>query len=231
MTCRTEENAPDVRARCDSDPYIVTTDYLRFHDFDSEKNSIGETKITSSKQVNQLNISERTDRLYLAPSSPALRSKTRNQASIAFWFCYDSFLFLCFSSVDNGCSGMPTNISESSCLGFGSLGIAMVNVEPFPTTLSAEIVPPWASTMRLQIESPRPIPWGLVVKRGNQIFVMTSFGIPAPVSEKLTATLSFTLVLFTVSTPPLGIASKAFSTILEKAVLIFSRSHFILGVS
>ena len=112
-------------------------------------------------------------------------------------------------------------ISESPCLILGSVGIVMVNVEPFPTELSAETVPPCASTMRLQIVSPRPIPLALVVKKGDQNFVMTSLGIPTPVSEKLTVTPSFAFVLFTVSVPPLGIASNAFSTILAKAVFIW----------
>ena len=40
----------------------------------------------------------------------------------------------------------------------GSFGRRTVKVVPFPTSLSTEIEPRWASTMLLTIERPRPVP-------------------------------------------------------------------------
>ena len=48
----------------------------------------------------------------------------------------------------------------------GCMGSVMVNVLPLPTVLVTWILPPCASTNRLQIGRPKPIPFALVVKRG-----------------------------------------------------------------
>jgi hypothetical protein len=40
----------------------------------------------------------------------------------------------------------------------GWVGILKLNLEPFPGWLSAQILPPWASTIPLQMASPRPVP-------------------------------------------------------------------------
>ena len=69
-------------------------------------------------------------------------------------------------------------------------GIVMVKVVPFPTVLSTEMDPSWASTIRLQMARPNPIPLALVVKRGVHIFSLISSGIPSPVSVKVNSTLS-----------------------------------------
>jgi hypothetical protein len=57
-------------------------------------------------------------------------------------------------------------------------GKAKENVVPFPSLLSTEMVPPWASTSLLQMANPNPVPLGFVVKNGVKSFPMFSFEIP-----------------------------------------------------
>ena len=54
---------------------------------------------------------------------------------------------------------------------------------------STKISPPWRRMMSLQIDRPRPVPLsvGLVVKKGLNIFSMTSGGIPVPLSRMRTS--------------------------------------------
>ena len=42
--------------------------------------------------------------------------------------------------------------------GDGPLGMAIVNVLPWPRQLSTRIVPPWAATMNLTMLNPKPQP-------------------------------------------------------------------------
>ncbi len=46
-----------------------------------------------------------------------------------------------------------------------------------------ESCPPWASTIRLAIARPRPVPLALVVKKGSKILVRCFGGIPGPLSR------------------------------------------------
>ena len=46
-----------------------------------------------------------------------------------------------------------------------------------------DIVPPCDAMMARTLESPRPVPWGFVVKRGSNIFFMFSSAIPSPESS------------------------------------------------
>ena len=51
-----------------------------------------------------------------------------------------------------------------------STGRTMTKVVPSPGALSTKILPQCASTMRLQMDSPKPIPFALVVNKGVQRF-------------------------------------------------------------
>lgn len=73
------------------------------------------------------------------------------------------------------------------------VGNVKVNTVPFLRMLLTEILPPCASTIRLQIGRPKPVPFALVVLRGVQSSCIDSSGIPIPVSEKLIKTCPFCL--------------------------------------
>src|SRR6476646_6162035 len=53
-------------------------------------------------------------------------------------------------------------------------------VSPLPGAFRAVSSPPCCSTILLAIASPRPLPFGLVVKNGSKIRSSWSFGMPAP---------------------------------------------------
>ena len=119
--------------------------------------------------------------------------------------------------------GSSTHISSFvSALAF--MGMNTVAVVPLPVVLSNDGEPPCASTKRLEIGKPKPMPLALVVKSGVQILFNVSFDIPLPVSEKVNLTLSLTFVLFIVNDSPSGIASTAFLIKLTKTRFIFSAS-------
>jgi len=81
------------------------------------------------------------------------------------------------------------NSDESKWKSEGYKGSLKVNVAPFPSLLfSAQILPPCASIMLLEMNSPRPVPvWDLVVNFVKSLD-MISGSIPEPVS--LTDTMS-----------------------------------------
>ena len=106
----------------------------------------------------------------------------------------------------------------------------VVIVVPFPSVLSIMIFPPCASTMRLQIGNPKPMPLALVVKSGFHIFSMVSFFIPVPVSVKVNAVFSFVCWLLMVKVPPFGIASKAFLMMFTKTRFSFDESTDKCGI-
>ena len=63
----------------------------------------------------------------------------------------------------------------------------MVNVDPFPSSLSTVIDPPSSSAHRLAIGNPSPVPWRPCASRGNclnssKISSRASAAIPTPVS-------------------------------------------------
>ena len=72
------------------------------------------------------------------------------------------------------------------------------------------IWPLLASTKRLQIARPSPIPWALVVKRGVNILDKTSSDMPLPVSWKRNSMKSPVFLLDISISPPFGMASIAF---------------------
>jgi hypothetical protein len=63
---------------------------------------------------------------------------------------------------------------------------------PRPGSLLTLIVPPCASTIPWQRESPSPVPWprGLVVKNGSKIRDWISAGMPGPLSATSRNTLA-----------------------------------------
>src|SRR6267142_2598466 len=98
---------------------------------------------------------------------------------------------------------------------FAVAGNNIWTVVPRPISLSISIDPPCSSTMRRQmaIPSPVPLPSGLVVKNGSQIFSRCSGAMPSPVSANSMATASVpsshVASTRTKSLPPCGIASLA----------------------
>ena len=65
-----------------------------------------------------------------------------------------------------------------------------MNTVPFPGEDSAEIVPPWASTIRRETERPSPVPPSLRVTNGSNKVSAMSEGIPHPLSRQRTMMVS-----------------------------------------
>ena len=85
-----------------------------------------------------------------------------------------------------------------------------MNVLPFPILLFTEMVPLCASTMRLHMDKPKPMPFALVVNSGVHSLAMVFFDMPVPVSAIEICKLPFTVLLASVRAPPSGMASTAF---------------------
>ena len=91
---------------------------------------------------------------------------------------------------------------SSKCIGLAEAVLLMVGnanekVLPLPTSLSSQILPPWCSTISLQIGRPRPVPFGLSVSVSpptclncSNTAPKSSDAMPMPVSIILT-TISF----------------------------------------
>src|SRR6185369_5865729 len=62
-------------------------------------------------------------------------------------------------------------------------GSRMVKVDPAPRRLSTRTAPPCRDTVFDTIDSPRPVPFTLLVKSGSKILSMFSSGIPDPLSD------------------------------------------------
>ena len=71
-----------------------------------------------------------------------------------------------FVIIDNEDFGMFTQILSPPTSSFGSIGNTSVKVVPRFFAVLTAIDPPWASTMRLHIAKPKPIPFALVVNKG-----------------------------------------------------------------
>ena len=99
---------------------------------------------------------------------------------------------------------------------FDLIGSSTCTVVPPPGILWAEIFPPCASTVRLQMANPNPIPLALVVKRGVQSLLRVPSVIPWPLSLKVNTIVSSVFSAVMKSLPPLGMASSAFWTMLRK---------------
>ena len=61
---------------------------------------------------------------------------------------------------------------------------------PWPGSLSTSIFPPWASMICRDNERPRPVPPGLVVKKGSKSFSFASGAMPEPESRTRTVSCS-----------------------------------------
>ena len=92
---------------------------------------------------------------------------------------------------------------------FWAIGKPKLNVAPLPSELfSAHILPPWASTILLEIYNPKPVPeFDLVANLVNSLGIISGC-IPSPVSLTaiMTSWFSSLLFLFSVVTdmiPPL----------------------------
>ena len=82
------------------------------------------------------------------------------------------------------------------------MGSVMVKVAPAPGVLVQRMVPPCSSTIWRVMESPRPVPWGLVVKNCSKRRGPTSGEMPGPVSLTDSSTLSSRRRVVTLSVPP-----------------------------
>jgi hypothetical protein len=65
----------------------------------------------------------------------------------------------------------------------GTVGRLTRKLAPPSLLAEARIVAPCASTIERLMESPRPIPWDLVVKNGSNTCFAVSESIPTPVSD------------------------------------------------
>jgi hypothetical protein len=92
---------------------------------------------------------------------------------------------------------------------------------------SNHILPPAFSTYRFTIDSPRPVPDDFVVKFGVNIFSRIVSGIPEPLSETATTTLSSLFSILTLITPslPCGIDWIPFLIRFERILFICSLSE------
>src|SRR6185437_13643130 len=70
-----------------------------------------------------------------------------------------------------------------------SAGSSMMNRAPIGALSSARSVPPFSSTMRCTIASPKPVPRPLVEKYGRNSRCLASAGTPCPVSATTASTL------------------------------------------
>mmetsp|Transcript_5222 Transcript_5222/g.11617 ORF Transcript_5222/g.11617 Transcript_5222/m.11617 type:complete len:241 (-) Transcript_5222:113-835(-) len=70
------------------------------------------------------------------------------------------------------------------------LGSLMLKVDPFPTSDSTVIDPPWSTRISLQMHRPRPLPLPRRATLGWKILSRSSAAIPHPVSETRTMTQS-----------------------------------------
>jgi len=113
----------------------------------------------------------------------------------------------------------------------GLVGRVTVSVVPLPTVLSTVIFPPCASTMRLQVASPSPIPLAFVVVRGENAFIRMSSGMPAPVSLKMISTFESFWVFWISMVPFSAMASMEFCIMLAKTFSIFWVSREISELS
>ena len=86
------------------------------------------------------------------------------------------------------------------------MGSSILNLVPFPTSLSNETVPPSPSVNRLTTDKPNPWPLDLVVIRGVNSLLRTFSGMPSPVSSTVMVALPFLAAAAIVSLPPLGMA-------------------------
>ena len=138
----------------------------------------------------------------------------------------------CAVRIARNMDSLKIHFSSPSSVGLGLTGIVMVTVVPFPSVLFKEILPLCASTMRLQIGKPKPMPLALVVKSGTPSLSLlkVSSVMPVPVSLKTIFTLSFAALLVMVKVPVPGMASIALVIMLAKTLLMFSMSTLILGL-
>jgi len=129
-------------------------------------------------------------------------------------------------------ASLKIHFSSPASAGLGLTGMVMVTVVPFPRMLFTEILPPWASSMRLQMGKPKPMPLALVVKSGNPSLSLLkfSFVMPAPVSLKAIFTLSFAALLVIVKVPVRGMASIALVIMLANTLRMLPVSALILGL-
>ena len=115
-------------------------------------------------------------------------------------------------------AGAAIGAAVTEVSGVAIPGSRIVNSAPPKGRLTASICPPCDSTMRLQIDSPSPMPVGLVETNGSKILEPNSLGNPRPVSETRTVTqpgdpLAPAPVdsISTEMVPPSGAASSALS--------------------
>src|SRR5947207_2618675 len=101
--------------------------------------------------------------------------------------------------------GMTTHVAVPSARrGAGSIASRATTRVPCPTTLCTLSSPPCRSITERAMAMPRPVPWGLVVKKRSKIRDSVSSGMPPPVSSIVTvsALVSAAHAVVTVRRPP-----------------------------
>src|SRR5215831_12893104 len=95
-----------------------------------------------------------------------------------------------------------------------SIGSVTLNLVPCPsfTGLSQSTLPPNSTTRRATIAKPKPVPCDFVVKKGCRIFSRSAAGIPGPSSSTCRQQSPFSNAALTLTCPPRGVASNAFTT-------------------
>jgi hypothetical protein len=119
-----------------------------------------------------------------------------------------------------------SRVEVSSTVSPIARGSHSVNVVPWPALLSSVMVPPASCTMVMAVDRPSPVPWALVVKNASNTRLVVSGLMPWPVSDTDRASHSLprrrgapaaaaawpgTIAVRSVSLPPRGMASRAFS--------------------
>src|SRR5215468_2413213 len=112
-------------------------------------------------------------------------------------------------------------------------GNSMMKRVPWGVTSSTQIVPPWSVTIWCTMDSPSPVPLGLVEKYGRKSRSLSSAWIPGPSSATTMRArrLSGIQIVSRVTWPEPPTASTALSTRLRTARLIWSGSTSIGGMS
>src|SRR6185503_6260505 len=77
---------------------------------------------------------------------------------------------------------------EHACVSVGAAGRVNWNRAPLGSAVSAQIRPPWDSTIERVMARPRPTPAVLVVKNGSNTRAMASASMPEPRSSMATET-------------------------------------------
>ena len=119
-------------------------------------------------------------------------------------------LALSLDETRRGQASLPGSVATAGANIKPGSGRSTEIVVPPSGGMSIWIVPPWASTTRFAIGSPRPVPRCFVVKKASNAFSRTSAGIPGPRSATATRQRPSAPAMVTSIRPWQSIACAAF---------------------